>query len=283
MNYLNHRGIKLPLIGFGTWRLGDKPSLETQEIKTFQYGINNYDMTIIDTAEMYGDGKSEILVGKIIKNIDRNKLFIVDKILPSNAKNGKYIESCKKSLKLIGLDYFDLYLLHWKADVDLQDMVNQMEELVSIGLIKNWGVSNFDLFEMKELFKCNNGKNCFCNQILYNIGVRGPEYALIPWCKENDVLIMAYSPLYNNSYDRNRYVNDETLIKISKDENKSVESLMLSFVIRNKDIVTVFKTSNINHLNINMKNVFNELSNDSLKLIDDKFPVPNHETKLLKI
>ena len=283
MDYLIHRGVKLPLIGFGTWTLGDNVNLEKNEIDTFLYGINNMGMTLIDTAEMYGDGKSETVVGKIVKNCDRDKLFIIDKILPQNAIKGRYIDSCKKSLELVGVDYFDLYLLHWKNKVDLQDMVYQMENLVSLGLIKRWGVSNFDVFEMEELFKCDKGSNCFCNQVLYNIGARGPEFDLIPWCKEHDVLFMAYSPLYNNSLDRNKYVNDINLIEIAKSENKTVESLMLSFVVRNKDIVTIFKTSKEEHLISNMKNVFERIKDDSLLKINKYYPSPTKKVELLKI
>lgn len=210
-------------------------------------------------------------------------LFIVGKILPENAKNGQYIKSCKQSLANIGIDYFDLYLLHWKSSVNLGDMVKNMEKLKSIGLIKNWGVSNFDVSEMEELFKIENGNRCYCNQVLYNIGVRGPELDLIPWCKAHDVLFMAYSPLCNSSLDRAKYLNDSNYLKIVKSENKTPESLMLSFVIRNKDIITIFKTSNINHLNNNMVNVFNDLSEDSIKLIDEYYPRPLIHDELMKI
>lgn len=283
MDYLFHRGVKLPLIGFGTWTLGDNLKFEQREIDTFLYGINNYEMTLIDTAEMYGDGKSESVVGKIVKKCNRNKLFIVDKILPQNAIEGKYIESCKRSLEFVGVEYFDLYLLHWKDNVNLQDMVYQMENLVELGLIKRWGVSNFDVSEMEELFNCDKGNKCFCNQVLYNIGARGPEYDLIPWCKNHDVLFMAYSPLCNNSFDRNKYVNDQIMIDISKKERRTVESLMLSFVIRNKDLITVFKTGNVEHLIKDMNNVFEPIDNESLMVIDRYYKKPNKKEILKKI
>lgn len=283
MKYVIHKKVKIPLIGFGTYRLGDVDSKIEKTIDSYRFGIDNLDMTLIDTAEMYGEGKSEKVVSKIIKNYDRNKLFIIDKILPSNAKKGDYIKSCKKSLELVGTSYFDLYLLHWHSDVDLQDMVNHMEELVSLGLIKHWGVSNFDTFEMEELFKCENGTNCFCNQILYNLGVRGPEFDLIPWCKLHNVLVMAYSPLYNSKEDRIKYTEHEIVKSIAEKENKTPESVMLSFIIRNNDIATIFMTSQVEHLKNNMKNVFDRISDDDLKLLDSIFPAPKKKVKLLKI
>ncbi|MCR4898895.1 MAG: aldo/keto reductase [Acholeplasmatales bacterium] len=283
MEYINHKGIKIPFIGFGTYKLGDNENKIKDSIDTFKYGIDNYQMTLIDTAEMYGDGISEKIVSKIINNYDRDKLFIVDKILPSNASKGLYIESCKRSLSNIGLDYFDLYLLHWRGNVDLQDMVNNMELLVSMGLIKHWGVSNFDTDDMIELFKCKNGNNCFCNQILYNIGTRGIEYDLIPWCKCHNVLVMAYSPLCNSFTDRLKYTTDKTVIEVSKKENKTPESLMLSFVIRNRNLVTIFMTSNIDHLINNMTNVFEFISDDNLLKLSKKYKAPKYKVELEKI
>ncbi|MCR5112558.1 MAG: aldo/keto reductase [Acholeplasmatales bacterium] len=156
MEYFKHRNINIPLIGLGSWGLGENEALMESEIETGKYAIINHGMTLIDTAEMYGDGRSEKIVAKMIDGIDRDKLFIVGKILPENAQNGQYIKSCKQSLANIGIDYFDLYLLHWKSSVNLGDMVKNMEKLKSLGLIKNWGVSNFDVTEMEELFQIEN-------------------------------------------------------------------------------------------------------------------------------
>lgn len=283
MEYINFKDEKIPLIGFGTWTIGDNKASAKNEIDTMLYGINKYSMTLIDTAEMYGDGKSESVVKEVIKDSNRESLFIVDKILPVNAKNGNYLLSCKRSLKRLGIDYLDLYLLHWKADVDLQDMVNNMELLVKKGLIKHWGVSNFDVEEMEALFKCKNGRNCFCNQVLYNVGTRGPEFDLIPWCNKNNVLFMAYSPLFNETIKREYITRNAEFKEIAKKENMSPESLMINFVIRDGNIVTIFKTSNINHLENNLLNVFKTISEESLCKINEIFPSPNKITKLKKI
>ena len=283
MEYLLHRGIKIPLIGFGTYRLGVEKSKETAEISTIKEGIHKFGMTLIDTAEVYGDGKSEEFVGRILKDYDRKDFFIVDKILPQNARNNDYITSCRNSLKRLGTDYIDLYLLHWREDLELQNVVEGMESLKSEGLIKNWGVSNFDTDDMKELFNCKNGSNCFCNQILYNICTRGPEYELISWCKEHDVLVMAYSPLCHNKDSLVSVINHPTVAEISARENKTPQSLLLSFVIRNKDVITVFKTSDVNRLRSNMRNVFSPVTAENLNALSKFFSPPDKPTELEKI
>lgn len=279
MKYLYHRGIKIPLIGLGSYNICSDS--ENDVINTFIHGINNHELTLIDTAEMYLN--SELILRKIIQNVKREKLYIINKILPSNAKANKYLECCKRSLELLGTSYIDLYLLHWRDDVNLEEFVENMEKLKELGLIKNWGVSNFDVSDMEDLFKIKNGNKCFLNQALYNIKTRGIEYDLIPWCKKHDVLIMSYSPLCNNQYERNTVVNNKKIIDISKRLNITPNALMLSFIIRNNDIITVFKTSNIKHLEENLNNVFNKIDADTLKEIDDIFSPPKNKIPLLKI
>ena len=283
MKYLQHRDTVLPLIGFGTWTIGDNPEKEEAEINTMLYGMDRYSMTLIDTAEMYGSGRSERVVKKVIEKTDRNKLFIIDKILPYNAKKDGYLKSCENSLNNLGIDALDLYLLHWRADVDLQEMIDEMENLVSLGLIRRWGVSNFDVDDMETLFECRDGNKCFCNQVLYNIGVRGPEYDLIPWCRKHDVLFMAYSPLFNETEKREQITKLNSFVSLADEEGLSAESLMLNFVIRSKDIVTVFKTSSIDHLDNNMKNVFKDLDQKSYKVLDSMFAPPVERQPLMKI
>lgn len=279
MKYLYHRGIKIPLIGLGSFNIYSDS--EAEVINTFIHGINNHELTLIDTAEMYLD--SELILSKIIKKVKRERLYIINKILPSNAKANKYLECCKKSLELLGTEYLDLYLLHWRDDVNLEEFVWNMEKLKELGLIKNWGVSNFDISDMEDLFKVKDGNKCFLNQVLYNIKSRGIEYDLIPWCKENDVLIMSYSPLCNNQDERSMVANNKKIIDISRRLNLSPNSLMLSFVIRNNDIITIFKTSSITHLEENLNNVFNKIDDDILKEIDDIFNPPTKKMPLQKI
>ncbi len=281
MEYLFHRGEKIPLIGFGTYRLDG--SMKSEELRTLSYGIDEYGMSLIDTAEMYGDGISEKILSGIIRKYDRSRLFIVDKILPCNAEKGLYTECCKRSLERLGTDHIDLYLLHWKGNVDMQDMVDNMEQLAKSGMIRHWGVSNFDTHEMEALFACSNGPNCFCDQILYNLVDRGAEYDLIPWCIDHDVLTMAYSPLCNSHNSRIAVTSDEAVKRIAQKEQKTPESLMLSFVIRERKTVTVFKTSSILHLNNNMKNVFEPAGADDITELEKRYPPPAEKYPLKKI
>ena len=281
MEYLYHRKERIPLIGFGTYRLGE--SSRTAETAALRHGIESLGMTLLDTAEMYGGGLSEEILGQVIKDMDREKLFIVDKILPQNADRGAFRESCERSLRLLGTDRIDLYLLHWRGRAALQETVDQLEALVRSGLIRHWGVSNFDTHEMEELFACEGGRNCFCNQILYNITERGAEFDLIPWCREHDVLVIAYSPLCNSSEARLRAAGDPLIRRLAEDEGKTAESLMLSFVIRNRDIAAIFKTSSTEHLKADMQNVFAPIPEGDMLQINKRFKEPTHKYPLEKI
>ena len=280
MEYTKVRNIKIPKLGFGSWLIGDDPDEKQREIATFEYGYKNHQMTLIDTAEMYGEGKSERVVGEFLKGQNRNDFFIVDKILPSNASQGLYEERCRNSLRIMGLDYFDLYLLHWKSNVDLQDMVNNMEHLKEIGLIKEWGVSNFDVDAMEQLFKCHHGNRCFANQCLFNLNARGVEFDLIPWCQSHDVLFMAYSPLGNNKEDRERVTNNEQFKALAINNGYTPASLMLAFAMREDKVMAIFKTSSREHLDENMRNVFKPVDDHLYDEINQVFPKTNKKKRL---
>lgn len=272
MEYTKVRNIKIPKLGFGSWLIGDNPDEKQREIATFEYGYKNHQMTLIDTAEMYGSGNSEKVVGDYVKGRKRDEFFIVDKILPSNAEKGLYEERCRNSLKIMGLDYFDLYLLHWKSHVNLQEMVDNMEHLKELGLIKEWGVSNFDVPQMEELFKCRNGDKCFANQCLFNLNARGVEFDLIPWCQSHDVLFMAYSPLGNNKIDREKITNNAIFKELAIKNGYTPSSLMLAFAIREDKAMAIFKTSSTAHLNENMYNVFKPIDEKLYADINNIFP-----------
>ena len=280
MEYLIHKGVSIPLIGFGSYGLGSDPDTAAEEAQTLRAGIERYGMTLIDTAESYGDGASEAFVGRIIQDYDRDRFLIVDKILPEHAAKGGYLSSCRRSLDRLGVNQIDLYLLHWREGLALQGVVDGMEDLVRRGLIKHWGVSNFDTEDMQELFACRNGANCFCNQILYNLRARGPEYELIPWCQAHGVLVLAYSPLCHRHEDRRTVAENPLVQEISAKEGKTSESLMLSFVIRNRDLAAVFKTGKSDRLHGNMKNVFSPIDEAHLFALSQSFRAPDKRTKL---
>ena len=173
-------GTRMPRLGMGTWKMGDSRRLHDQELESLKVGLDD-GITLIDTAELYGYGNSERLVGDAIKGFDRSKLFLVDKVLPTNAGKDDFWHSLEKSLTLLGTSYIDLYLLHWIGPVPFAETVSLMEEAKAKGLIRNWGVSNFDTSDMERLWKVKDGDKCAVNQCLYHLGSRGVEYSPFPW------------------------------------------------------------------------------------------------------
>jgi diketogulonate reductase-like aldo/keto reductase len=176
-------GTIMPKLGQGTWYMGEKRTLWKQEIEALRQGID-LGMTLLDTAEMYGEGLSEELVGEAIHGYARTNLFLVSKVYPHNAGRKKIFDSCNASLKRLGVDYLDGYLLHWRGNIPLSETVECMNELVTQGKVRNWGVSNFDTKDMKELLSINGGNKCAFNQVLYHLNSRGTEYDLQPWLRE---------------------------------------------------------------------------------------------------
>ena len=193
MNSVEVAGKQVPSIGQGTWNMGDTAAKRAEELSALRRGID-LGLTVLDTAEMYANGRSETLVGEAIAG-RRASTYLVSKVLPSNASRKGTLEACERSLQRLGTDSLDLYLLHWPGAQPLRDTVAAFEELRSAGRIKAWGVSNFDVAEMERLFALEHGPHCAANQILYNPEYRGPEFDLLPWCLEHKVAVMAYSPV----------------------------------------------------------------------------------------
>ena len=173
-----HDGTEIPQLGQGTWNMGESKSKYESELESLRWGID-HGMTLIDTAEMYGDGAAEELLGNAIRPYNRNDLFLVSKVYPWNADRNKIFRSCEDSLNRLGTDHLDLYLLHWRGSVPLAETVQCMEELKQQGKILGWGVSNFDTADMKELLSVRNGDQCQTNQVLYHLGSRGVESASV--------------------------------------------------------------------------------------------------------
>ena len=164
-------GTEIGNLGIGTWYMGDSQKDREEEIASIRYAIDN-GVTTIDTAEMYGNGRSELLVGEAIKGYDREKLFLISKVLPSNAGRGRIFQACEKTLKRLGTDYLDLYLLHWRGMIPFEETIECMEELKRKGKIRRWGVSNMDIDDMEEILDISDGENCCVNQVLYHLGSR---------------------------------------------------------------------------------------------------------------
>lgn len=270
---------KMDRLGQGTWHFGENRKLYEAEIESIRYGIQN-GVTLIDTAEMYGDGKSESLIGEAIKDFDRSRLYIVSKILPWNAGYDDFFISLSNSLKRLNASYLDMYLLHWRGEIPLEETIRCMEEAKRQGLIKDWGVSNFDIDDMQELLSLKDGYNCRVDQCLYHLGSRGVEYSLIPFLKNNAIRFMSYCPLAEAGSLKRELLSNSTVIEISKEYGITSIQLLLAFTLRDKDITSIPKASHVEHLKMNIKASKIQISDESWKLLDSIYPSPKKKLPL---
>ena len=272
-------GSNVPAIGQGTWFLGEDKVRYEQEKEGILAGIKE-GMVLIDTAEMYGDGKAEELVGEIISEVGRSKLWIVSKVYPHNAGRTKIFKSCIESLRRLRTDYLDLYLLHWRGGIPLEETVACMEQLKKEGKIKHWGVSNFDTEDMKELWKIPMGKNCAVNQVLYHVASRGIEYELLPWMREHNVPLMAYCPLAQGGKLKNGLYRNRVLMEIVKKHGVTVSQVLLAFAVRGGDTIAIPRSGNSAHVLENAEAAKLVLTNEDLMMIDQEFPAPKKKMYL---
>ncbi len=272
-------GITVPAIGQGTWKIGDYADKRKQEIGALRTGIE-HGMTLIDTAEMYGSGRSEMLVGEAIAPYDREKLFIVSKVLPNNAGRKNMRRCCEESLKRLRTDYLDLYLYHWRGSIPLSETVECLQELKDSGLIKEWGVSNFNTADMQELEALKLGTNCAAVQDLYHIGSRGTEYSLKTYLRDNGIAFMTYCPLAINGSLRRGITENAVIKKIASAHGATVQQIMLAWAIRDGNTIAIPKSSSEKHTIENAQAAEIQLSDDELKMLNDEFPAPDRETAL---
>lgn len=271
-------GTELPKLGQGTWNMGDDLSKRQQEIEALRLGVE-LGMTVIDTAEMYGEGKSEEMVGEALKDI-RNQVFLVSKVYPHNASKEKIKEACENSLRRLKTEFLDLYLLHWRGSVPLKDVVEGMEQLKEEGKIKRWGVSNFDASAMEELLSIPGGENCQINQVLYHLGSRGIEYELIPWHESHQIPLMAYSPLAQGGDLNNRLLSSASVNEIGEKYGASPQQILLAWAMHKEGIMAIPKSGNPTHTASNGASVEINFTEEELKELDRAFPAPNHRTSL---
>ena len=266
-------------LGLGTWMLGDNSKLYKTEKEVIKQAIKS-GLKVIDTAEMYGEGRSEILIGEAIKSFKRKDIYLVSKVYPHNAGFRNMERSCLNSLKRLGTDYLDLYLLHWRGGIPLEETVAAFERLKAKGYIRDWGVSNFDADDMEELWSIKNGPKCIANQVLYHIGARGIEYDLIPWLQKHNVTLMAYSPLASNPRYRQEIIQNQAIKSVAQKHNATVYQIMLAFAFRHPNTVAIPRTSSPEHLRENIQCLNIQLDEQDMKLIDSAFPPPTQKTPL---
>ena len=272
-------GTLVPAVGQGTWMLGEGKAPASEEEKALKVGIEQ-GMTLIDTAEMYGEGLSETLIGKAIQGIPRERLFIVSKVYPHNAGRAHIFDSCTKSLKRLGTDYLDLYLLHWRGNIPLEETVECMEELIRRGMIRRWGVSNFDTDDMEELWSVPGGNHCMVDQVLYHLASRGIEYDLLPWLRKHKVPVMAYCPLAQAGELRRGILQHPVLRKIALHHQATPAQVMLAFVIRQGDVIAIPRSGNARHTMENAQAADLRLDEEEWRLLDQAFPAPTHKCPL---
>ena len=269
-------GTAVPALGLGTWRMGEGARHAHQEIAALRYGLD-LGMTLIDTAEMYGEGGAEEVVAQAIAD-RRDEVFVVSKVYPHNAGRKKAIAACERSLKRLRTDHLDLYLLHWRGSVPLAETVDAFETLRRDGKILRWGVSNFDLADMEELFAVPEGDRCAANQVLYHVGERGIEFALLPWLRERRIPVMAYSPL-----GRGELLSDPRLRAIAKDIGVTVAILVLAWLLHQDNVIVIPKAADRAHVEANRAAAELELNKVMLAVIDAAFPPPTQSTPLAMI
>ncbi|MEU7841612.1 aldo/keto reductase [Micromonospora sp. NPDC049114] len=260
-------GQTMPVLGQGTWYLGERPARRRDEIAALHTGLD-LGLTMIDTAEMYGDGASEELVGEAITG-RRADVFLVDKVLPSNASRRGTVQACRRSLQRLGVDHIDLYLLHWRGSHPLAETIEAFAELVDAGDIGQWGVSNFDLSDMTELFEAAGGQDCATNQILYNLTRRGPEYDLLPWLREHGIPAMAYSPI-----EQGRLLGHSQIAEIAARHGATPAQVALAWVLRQEMVGAIPRSSNPEHTRENAEARNLQLTEEDVAALDTAFPPP---------
>ena len=260
-------GATIPVFGLGTWRMGESAHRRADEVAALRHGID-LGITLIDTAEMYGDGEAERIVADAV-GTRRDQVFIVSKVLPENSSRRGTIAACERSLKRLKTDRIDLYLLHWRGSPPIEETLAAFEALVAAGKIRHWGVSNFDITEMNELWESAGGQAIASNQVLYNLTRRGIEFDLLPWCRRRGIPIMAYSPI-----EQGRMLDHATLREVAARHDATPAQVALAWLTRQDGVVTIPKASTRAHVEEDLGALALKLTKDDLATLDRAFPPP---------
>lgn len=266
-------GVTVPAIGLGTWYLGENQRTRECELESLRAGVDA-GMTLIDTAEMYGGGMAEELVGEAIRTMNRQDLFLVSKVLPGNAGGNMLERALDQSMRRMGVDYLDLYLYHWRGRYPLRETVYRLEQMVKKGKIRAWGVSNFDIDDMEELMECEGGEHCLVNQVLYHVGSRGIEYSLLPWMRDHRIALMAYCPLAQGGSLRGEIFSNPVICRLAEKYHTDPAAVILAWDIRDGHTIAIPRSSRKEHTLINASADRIRLTDEDLAAIDRVFPKP---------
>lgn len=261
------------MLGLGTWRMGERERDRPTEVAALQHGLE-LGFTLIDTAEMYGEGGAEQVIADAIGS-HRSTVFLVSKVYPYNASKQGAIAACERSLKRLRTDYLDLYLLHWRGSVPLSETLEAFQTLQQAGKIRHYGVSNFDLRAMQTAQQTPGGEAIATNQVLYNLTRRGIEVDLLPWCQQHSIPVMAYSPL-----EQGRMLHHPALTTLAQEKGVTAAQVAIAWVLHQPNVIVIPKSSSIEHLNQNHAALNLTLSDTDLATLDSAFPPPQHPTPL---
>ena len=268
----------MPVLGQGTWRMGEDLSRRQSEVAALQLGLD-LGMSLIDTAEMYGEGGAEEVVAEAIAH-RRAEVFVVSKVYPHNATRRGAIEACARSLRRLKTDYIDLYLLHWRGDVPLSETLEAFEQLKEQGKILEYGVSNFDVSDMEEWLALPGGNGVASNQVLYNLKHRGIEWDLIPWSRERRIPIMAYSPVGHKSTEQKRMLGKAEIKAVASRHDATPAQVALAWLLRQPEMVAIPKAVKPEHIRENRAAHDLELTDRDLEELDRAFPPPSRRIPL---
>jgi len=260
-------GTSVPVLGQGTWGMGERPSRRAEESAALRAGVD-LGLTLIDTAEMYGDGAAEELIAEALGD-RRNDVFIVDKVLPSHATRRGTIAACETSLRRLNTDRIDLYLLHWRGRTPLAETLEAFDRLEAEGKIRSWGVSNFDIDDLDALSTAAGTRTAATNQVLYNLLRRGIELNVLPWCQTRRIPVMAYSPI-----EQGRLVDKKPLVAVAQRVSATPSQVALAWILRHPHVIVIPKAGRLDHVRENRLALDVTLSPDDVADLDRAFPAP---------
>ncbi|MCH2694426.1 MAG: aldo/keto reductase [Acidobacteriia bacterium] len=270
--------IEIPVLGQGTWMIEGDQLQERKAIEALRLGLD-LGLSHIDTAEMYGNGRAEELVGEAIST-RRSEVFLVSKVLPQNASYKGTLKACERSLKRLKTEWLDLYLLHWQGQYPIKETMRAMETLVDQGKIRFIGVSNFDLDQIKEAEQALNHHRLLCNQVLYHLGDRGIERHLIPYCSAQEISVVAYSPFGHSDFPSLHSKGGKLLSEIASSRGRTIRQIILNFLTRNPAVFTIPKASKTQHVHENSGSTDWDLLKEDIEIIDQAFPAPDYDVPL---